>query len=56
MWQHWTNAVLGLVVLVVAFLKLSGSTLAWTLGILGVVIAIVGLSGAASGSASSRHA
>ena len=45
MWQHWTNFVLGLVVIVVAFLNLSGVTLAWTLGIIGVIIALIGLSG-----------
>jgi hypothetical protein len=48
MWQDWTNAVLGLAVIAVAFLGLTGSTLMWTLGILGAVIAIVGLWGASA--------
>ncbi len=45
MWQHWTNVILGLCVLGVAFLNLSGSTLVWTLGVLGALVAIVGFSG-----------
>lgn len=49
MWQNWTNVVLGLCVLGVAFLELSGSTLVWTLGVLGALIAIIGFSGTLSG-------
>lgn len=58
MWQDLTNAILGLAVIVVAFLGLSGATLGWTLGILGAVIAVVGFWGATSISESSmtRHA
>ncbi len=48
MWQDWTNAVLGLAVIAVAFMGLDAATLMWTLGILGAVIAIVGFWGAAS--------
>ncbi|MDE2079208.1 MAG: hypothetical protein KGI73_02370 [Patescibacteria group bacterium] len=46
MWQEWTNAVLGLVVLVVAFLGLTGATLTWTLAIAGLAIIAISLSGA----------
>jgi divalent metal cation (Fe/Co/Zn/Cd) transporter len=48
MWQNYTNAVLGIAVLVVAFLGLTDTTLTWTLGILGVLIAIVGFWGGSS--------
>jgi hypothetical protein len=48
MWQDWTDAVLGLIVLVVAFLGLTGTTLTWTLAIAGLAIIAVSLSGAAS--------
>ena len=46
MWQDWTNGVLGLCVIVAAFLGLTGTTLTWTLVVLGVVIAVVGFWGA----------
>jgi len=52
MWQDWTNGVLGLALIVVAFLGLTGSTLLtgsalmWTLAVGGVVVAIVGFWGA----------
>lgn len=54
MWQDYVNAVLGLAVLVVAFLGLSGATLMWTLGILGALILILGLWGASAISSSSE--
>jgi hypothetical protein len=50
MWQHYTNAFLGLCVFVAAFLGLTGTTLVWTLGILGCAVVCVGLWGAASAS------
>ena len=62
MWQDYANALLGLCVLVVAFLGLDATTLMWTLGILGAAIMILGLWGAgalsSSGSeqAERRHA
>lgn len=57
MWQDWTNAVLGLAVIGVAFMGLEATTLTWTLGILGALIAIVGFWGAASlGQSSASHA
>ncbi|MBU6388452.1 DUF677 domain-containing protein [Patescibacteria group bacterium] len=46
MWKEYTNAVLGLCVGVVAFLGLTGTTLTWTLVVLGVAILILGLWGA----------
>ncbi len=50
MWQDWVNAVLGLAVIVVAVFNsaVTGATLGWTFGILGAVIAVVGLWGAGS--------
>ncbi len=61
MWQDYVNAVLGLAVLVVAFMGLSGATLSWTLGILGLAILVIGLWGAGANSSSmttyeQRHA
>jgi len=46
MWQQWVNGILGLWVIVVAFLGFTGSTLLWTLVITGVVVAILGFWGA----------
>ena len=46
MWQDWINGVLGVAVIVVAFLGLTGNELVWTLGLLGAGIAIVGFWGA----------
>ena len=43
---------LGLVVVVVAFLGLTGATLSWTLGVLGAAILILGLWGAGTMSGS----
>ncbi|OGG49042.1 hypothetical protein A3G63_00630 [Candidatus Kaiserbacteria bacterium RIFCSPLOWO2_12_FULL_52_8] len=43
MWQNYVNALLGLAVIVVAFLGLEGVTLSWTLGILGAAVLILGL-------------
>lgn len=47
MLQDYTNAFLGLCVIAVAFLGLSGATLGWTLGILGALIVIASLWGEA---------
>jgi len=41
MWKHWLNAILGLVVLAVPFLGLTGATLAWTLAISGIIVAVL---------------
>ena len=46
MWQQWVNGILGLWVIVVAFLGFTGNTLMWTLVITGVVVAILGFWGA----------
>lgn len=43
MWQEYVNAVLGLAIIVVAFLGLTGATLSWTLGILGAAILVLAL-------------
>ena len=50
MWQDWTNAVLGLAVIGVAFLGLEPTTLMWTLGVLGGIITVLGIWGAATAS------
>ncbi|HUY62334.1 MAG TPA: hypothetical protein VMV50_00880 [Candidatus Paceibacterota bacterium] len=46
MWQDWTNGVLGLAVLVAAFMGLTGTATVWTFSILGALIAILGFWGA----------
>jgi hypothetical protein len=46
MWQQWVNGILGLWVIVVAFLGFTGATLMWTLAITGIVVAILGFWGA----------
>lgn len=38
MWKQWVNALLGLATIVVAFMGLTGATLAWTLGIIGLLV------------------
>ena len=48
MWQDWTNAVLGLLVIGIAFLGLQGATMTWTLAILGLIIAVIGFWGASA--------
>ena len=40
-WQNGTNLALGLAILLIAFLGLTGPALAWTLGFFGAVIAAV---------------
>ncbi len=46
MWQQWINGILGLWVILLAFLGLTGSALTWTLAITGIVVAILGFWGA----------
>jgi hypothetical protein len=41
MWKEWANGILGLAVLALAFVGLTGMALAWTLGVIGAVIAIL---------------
>jgi VIT1/CCC1 family predicted Fe2+/Mn2+ transporter len=45
MWQQWTNGILGLWIILLAFLNLSGTALVWTLAISGIAIAILGFWG-----------
>ena len=54
MWQNWTNAILGLVIVAVAVYgyAVTGAALGWTFGILGAVIAVAGFWGAADLSSS----
>ena len=46
MWQQWINAILGVWLIVLAFLGLTGSALMWSIGITGLVVAILGVWGA----------
>lgn len=48
MWQQWVNALLGLAVIVVPFLGLTGDTFIWTLAVLGIAIAAFAIWGAVS--------
>jgi hypothetical protein len=41
MWKSWLNGILGLVIIVAAFMGLTGATLTWTLVVLGVLVAIL---------------
>ena len=54
MWQNWTNAILGIAIIIIAFLGLSGATLLWSLLILGAIIMIVGFWGGASTTEATR--
>ena len=46
MWQQWVNALLGLWVIAVPFLALTGASLMWTLVVTGIVVAVLGVWGA----------
>lgn len=46
MWQNWFSGLLGLALIIIAFSGISGTTLVWTLAIMGGIIAIVGVWGA----------
>jgi len=46
MWQQWVNVVLGIWIIVVPFLGMAASTLAWALVVTGVVVAALALWGA----------
>jgi hypothetical protein len=56
MWQDYLNALLGLCVLVVAFMSLTGVTLTWTLAILGAAIAILAFWSATMAGSTTKHA
>lgn len=45
MWRHWTTTILGLGLVVIAVVGLSGDVYAWAVGIIGTLVAIVGLLG-----------
>ena len=55
MWQNWTNAVLGLVIIAALFMGLSASTLAWTVGVVAALIVIFGFWGAGATSYDDSH-
>lgn len=46
MWQQWTNAVLGLLIVAVPFLDLAATAFTWTLVLAGLAIAGLGIWGA----------
>ena len=43
MWKQWVNAILGLALIVVPFLGLTSTALAWTLALGGLVILVLSL-------------
>ncbi len=57
MWQNWTNALLGIVILGTSVLTLMGSTmltgtaLTWTLAAAGTLVAAIGIWGASDDTA-----
>lgn len=40
MYKNWINAILGIVIIGVAFMEVSASTLTWILAITGAIVAI----------------
>lgn len=48
MMQQWINGVLGLALIALAFMGLTGTTLLWALVIMGAAVAILGFWGAIS--------
>ena len=46
MWQQWINALLGIWVVVIPFLGLTGTAFMWTLVVTGLVIAVLAVWGA----------
>jgi energy-converting hydrogenase Eha subunit H len=43
MWQQWLNAILGLAVIAVPFIGLTTDAFTWTLAVLGIAIAALGV-------------
>lgn len=43
MWQQWINVLLGLWIIVLPFLGITGSTFTWTLAVTGIVVAALAL-------------
>ncbi len=58
MWQNWTNGIVGLVIIGLAFMGLTGATLMWTLLAAGAVVAVAGFWGVSDTMTSTnvRHA
>jgi|GEM_PF-2476182 hypothetical protein len=56
MWQNWTNAILGLVIIAVAVYGYAtmGTTLGMSFGVLGALIAVAGFWGATEAPSSKR--
>lgn len=46
MWQQWVNGILGLWLIVSAFINFAPQTAAWNIGISGAIIAILAFWGA----------
>lgn len=46
MWQQWVNVILGLWIIAVPFLNMTGSGLMWALVITGLLVAALGVWGA----------
>lgn len=46
MWQQWLTAILGLWVIAVPFIGITGAALVWTLAVTGVILAVLGVWGA----------
>lgn len=46
MWQQWTNVILGLWIIAVPFLGMTGNAFTWTLVITGIAVAALGVWGA----------
>ncbi len=55
MGRNIINGILGIAVLVAAFMGLTGGALTWTLAILGILIAIIGFSGGSMQSSTYRE-
>lgn len=55
MWQQWTNALLGLLLIVVPFLDLASATLTWTLVVMGAIIAGLAVWGGAIEQSPEHH-
>ena len=43
MWKQWVNALLGAATIAVPFLGLSGTSLAWTLPVMGAIVLVLSL-------------
>jgi len=56
MWTSWLNGILGIWIIIVPFINMSASAFKTTLVISGIVIALLGFAGAASGNRVNRAA